>query len=284
MMWDKNFRGQLPRPDGGSLFGQEDKIGSLANHDTHVHSTFSYDGKSTIRQIAEYCCYKLDCDAIWITEHLEFDLSDNSTLFFNYDKIAEEIQLLSSEFSKPRLFLGVEIDFQSKFIRPIEEFLSSHRFDFVIGAIHHISGKSQKIFHLGHGHGFFDEYLDECLAAVNSGLIDSLGHLMRPISFNPGFDFHESPKLQTVLEALGEEKIALELNTRHFEFSYALKTLKSFVCYGGNMITLGSDAHHHSKLMFAFDKGKNLLIRSRINELTVFIDRCARKIPITTKS
>ncbi|MHA2271770.1 MAG: PHP domain-containing protein [Candidatus Hodarchaeales archaeon] len=263
---------------------RRNQIRNLANHDTHVHSTYSYDGKSTIRQITEYCCYKLDCDAIWITEHLEFDGGDNGSPFFNYDKIKEEIQLLSSEFSRPRLFLGVEIDFQSELIKPIEEFLSSHRFDFVIGAIHHISGNSQKISHLGHDDRFYDDYFDECLAAVNSGLIDSLGHLMRPISFNPDFDFYESSGLQTVLEALSEEKIALELNTRHFEFSHTLKIIKNYTSYSGNMITLGSDAHHHSKLMLDFDKGKNLLLRSRINELTVFIDRCARKIPIIPNS
>ncbi|MFW9916177.1 MAG: PHP domain-containing protein [Candidatus Thorarchaeota archaeon] len=260
------------------------RIGDLLAHDTHVHSTYSYDGKSTMRQIAEYCCYKLDCDAIWITEHLELDLSGNSIPFFNYDKIAEEIQLLSSEFSKPRLFLGVEVDFQSNIVKQIEEFLSSHRFDFVIGSIHHTSSFPQLISHLGLEHRYYDEYFDECLAAVNSGLIDSLGHLLRPISFNLGGDIEKSPKLQTVLEALAEEKIALELNTRHFEFSNALKIMKSFTSYGGNMVTLGSDAHHHSKLMFAFDKGKNLLLRSRIDGLTVFIDRCAMKIPIIANS
>jgi histidinol-phosphatase (PHP family) len=253
----------------------------LALHDTHVHSTFSIDGLSTIRQYAEWGCYKLDCDAIWVTDHLDFGADSQGFGPFHYEKIAEEIKQISGEFPRLRLFFGVEIDFQSRFLKIIEEFLSSHRLDFVIGAVHYIKGRRDRNFYLAHGERAYDAYLDECLAAVNSGLIDSLGHLNRPAGINPTVNFNELKKLQLVLDALIDEKVALELNTQPFDQAVLTRTIKSFKQVGGEMVTLGSDAHHVLGLMRHFNKAKHLLLQSKIDNLTVFVERRAKSVQIT---
>ncbi|MFQ5979475.1 MAG: histidinol-phosphatase HisJ family protein [Candidatus Heimdallarchaeota archaeon] len=252
----------------------------LAQHDTHVHSTYSTDGRSNIHQIAEWGRHKLDCDALWITDHLEFAPQDQDFGVFNYEKIVEEIKQISRAFPKPSLFLGVEVDFQSRFLEQIEEFLSSYEFDFVIGAVHYVNGRIDKEFYMKYGHRAYDAYFAECLAAVNSGLIDSLGHFNRPAGINPAVEFNRLEKMQAVLEALLNEGVALELNTRHFERSDMLEIMRMYTGIGGKMVTLGSDAHHASNIMLNFRKARALLARSSIEDLVIFADRKAYSIPI----
>ncbi|MFX0115881.1 MAG: PHP domain-containing protein, partial [Candidatus Hodarchaeota archaeon] len=199
-------------------------------------------------------------------------------------KIVEEIKQIANEFPRPHIFFGVEVDFQSKFRKIIEEFLSSHSLDFVIGAVHYINGRRDRNFYLTYGERAYNAYLDECLAAINSGLIDSLGHLNRPAGINPAVNFIELSKLQLVLEALIDEKVALELNTHPYAQSMLSPIMKSFIRVGGEMVTLGSDAHHVLGLMRDFSKAKRLLIRSKINNLTIFVERRAKSVQIAFSS
>ena len=248
----------------------------LTQHDTHVHTSFSSDGRSSLRQVAEWACYKLDCDAIWITDHLDFDLNDPEHGSCNPDKILEEIRQVSKDLVKPRLFIGVEVDFQSRFFTQIDEFLSSHRFDFVIGSVHRVNGH----FFSGYVQAAYDTYLEECIAAVDSGLFDSLGHLNRPAMNNPHIHFNLLEKLLELLELLVHEKVALEYNTRGINHLDFLHTMRLYKQLGGEKITLGSDAHHASKLMLDFDKAKKVLTKAKITNLTVYIDRTPRFVPL----
>lgn len=252
----------------------------LAQHDTHVHSTYSIDGRSSLHQLAEWGRHKLDCDALWITDHLEFDPHAQDFGFFNYDKTVEELEQISKASPKPSFFLGVEVDFQSRYLQQIEEFLSSYKFDFVIGAVHYIKGRIDKGYYLKYGQRAYDDYFAECQAAVHSGLIDSLGHFNRPAGMNPTVEFNRLENMQAVLEALLDEKVALELNTRHFERSDMLEIMRAYTKIGGEMVTLGSDAHHASSIMLNFGRAKALLTRSRIENLAIFADRKAQSIPI----
>ncbi len=245
--------------------------------DTHIHSNFSFDGQSSIRQIAEWGI-KLDCDALWITDHLEIDQNSEYYSEYPYQKIKDELDRVKSTISQPELFLGVEIGYHPQFLESIENFLSLNRFDYVIGAVHQVNGKYLTKEFFKTGLEAYEIYLQTNLETVESDLFDSLAHLNRPsifLSNKISLDLETMPEL---LSKMIKNQVAFEFNTRDGINSDQISLLRLYQQIGGRKVTLGSDAHHVSKIMNHFDSAYGILKRFGFDTVVTFIDRQEKKI------
>ena len=110
--------------------------------DYHVHSTNSFDGKSSIEEV---CKKALDMGLIEVcfTEHFSVDPRDVSYGVLNYEKYSLEIERAKEKFfDKLKINKGLEIGepHLKQFKKDLENQLIKMDLDFIIGSVHNIDG------------------------------------------------------------------------------------------------------------------------------------------------
>jgi histidinol-phosphatase (PHP family) len=239
----------------------------MALADLHVHSTCSADGSSTIADYARRAT-RLGLAEVGFCEHADFDPRDRSygTLdLARYDRELAEAQAIAPGV---RLRQGVEITFQANLAAGIGAWLGQHTWDYVVMSVHlldycdgwAIVSERDTVNAYFRSHSLRQAclpYFEELLRAVQSGLGDVLGHfdLVKRYGtqtygpFEPG-TFEE--EIREVLRAMVGCGMALEVNTSGLrqgpgEPYPGLTVLRWYRDMGGELVTLGSDAHdtHH---------------------------------------
>jgi histidinol-phosphatase (PHP family) len=199
---------------------------------------------------------------IGFSEHVDFDPSDAGYGFFNYDRYSSEIEKARGLFGK-RLVIrkGVEVDYQKRFEHTIKDWLKGRGFDFVMATVHYVEGRiidSRLVMH-SDLRELYSAYFEEVTKSVESSLFDVVGHLdyitkcddMRKQHRNQ----HYWEEIQTVLEEIIERRMYLEINSNlltlkenHDEMIPNRKVIEEYIQRGGELFSVGSDAHSPTKL------------------------------------
>ena len=244
--------------------------------DLHVHSAQSCDGESSIADYAQHAADQGLTD-IAFCEHVDFDPRDPTTGFFDAERYDKEFRAAllparpSDEAALPgvRLHQGIEITYQSRRENEIRRWLGRRCWDMVVLSVHlvdYVDGWAIVSERESAGAFFaaYDErqayapYFEELLRAVQSGLGDVLGHfdLVKRYGvahygpFRP--DAYEA-EVRAVLRAAIRHGIGLEINTSGLRQApaepYPGRTvLRWYREMGGEILTIGSDAHHVTDL------------------------------------
>jgi histidinol-phosphatase (PHP family) len=232
--------------------------------DLHVHSTCSADGKSNIAGYARRAT-TLGLAEVGFCEHMDFDPRDHDFLFLDPAGYAREIAAARALVPDVRLRQGAEITYQACLEAEIRSWLGRRPWDYVVTSVHVVDyadgwtlvserNASQAYFDTHSQRQSYLPYFEELLRAARSGLGDVLGHLdlvkrygVRHYGpFEPA-DFEE--EIRAVLRAAVERGVGLEINTSGLrqppgEPYPALAVLRWYHELGGEILTLGSDAHH----------------------------------------
>lgn len=179
--------------------------------------------------------------------------------------------------------LGLEMDFFSGFEKRIEDTLKSYTFDYVIGTVHFIKNwsvddpSSIPIYEKSNISKLYEEYFSLIKQAAKSRLFNIIGHIdiIKIFGFKPKNDINDL--LETVANALKENKVCVEVNTRGLskpcrEIYPSQKLLK--MCFErGVQVTLGSDSHNPNEVGRYFDKAIKLLKETGYEEIARFTKR-----------
>jgi histidinol-phosphatase (PHP family) len=263
--------------------------------DYHLHSSFSYDTKHPARVMVEAAIEKR-LGEICFTEHKDLDPDFELTKFYKDEPYTREIDRLAGEFeSKIFIRKGIEIDYTSRVTGEFEKFLSTNNFDFVLASVHALEGDfvGPKFFKNHDPKTAYRDYFQEVLALSRLTSFDVVGHLdyvkrfgSKKLPLDP--QKHE-PVLREILENLIKNGKGLELNTagwRHelgepYPSPYILRLYREM---GGEIVTLGADAHRPADLAYSFDRGISLLSEIGFNGIYVFKARKPEKIFFDSKS
>ena len=84
--------------------------------------------------------------------------------------------------------------------------------------------------------------------------------------------------LDEILHTLIQKNIGIELNTGGYHYGLGepnpcIDVIRRYRKLGGEIITVGADAHSTDKIAFAFDKAANVLKECGFQYYTVFKDR-----------
>ncbi|MDR0671720.1 MAG: histidinol-phosphatase HisJ family protein [Oscillospiraceae bacterium] len=250
--------------------------------DVHTHSVFSADGHDTMGALAEAAvCAGLS--ALCITDHYDtwssFDPGPHHTAF-------EEAHAAVS--GRLALLRGVELGEGHTLGARAEALLASGPFDFVLGSCHCVHGKPD----------FYDmprmdraaclaliaEYLAEVLAMVRWGRFDVLGHLTYPLRYMVGRDgaavdfspFHD--ELRALFRAVVEGGHGLEVNVSNLRKpgGFPMPDLPLLTLYracGGEIVTVGSDAHRTGEVGAHIREGYALLREAGFQRVAVYENR-----------
>lgn len=244
--------------------------------DYHIHSRISPDARSSMKELAE-AGIAAGLDELCFTDHVEPLCWGSDQLRESYDWAA-----LSDEFAEAktavgdriRLRLGIELGDAFCDFSHTEKLLSdAPELDFVIGSVHLIGhqGGHQDLYFFDPADeqaarvGFAD-YLERVHQMADWGKFSVLGHLTLPLrylnenrGFNLSFDGFEA-EVEDIFRTLIRNGCGIELNTNRGNTPLPDgKWLRMYREMGGEIITLGTDAHNTKYVGCAVRERQELL-------------------------
>lgn len=239
--------------------------------DFHMHSHFSADCSIAMEKMV-LASIKKGLKGICFTDHIDYDYPSKDFVFeFDLHEYAEQVTELKAKYHDHiQINKGVEIGVQPHLSSRYEALMQKESFDFVICSMHTTDKKD-----LHFGDLFKDRtieeayqlYYEELLYCIkNFKQFNVLGHLdlVKRYTINniPNNDFHD------IISAIFKEIIpagqGIELNTSGVRYGLSSgmpsnDILKLYLESGGEIITLGSDAHRETEIAFEFRESLELL-------------------------
>ncbi len=255
--------------------------------DTHLHSTVSHDGKSTM---AEYiaAAREKNLTELTFTEHWD-DYEGIETKLKTLDVPAYERALIAArETTDLPIHFGIEIGLQPHLKEKVSNLVKTYPFDFIIGSSHitrHLDmAYDPKFFEGKTRREAYMQYFEEMIENINLfDEFDIYGHLdyvsryggyaEKSISYD---EFSEI--LDEIFRALIRKDKGIELNTSGIRngtgTSHPSPTLIArYRELGGKIITLGSDAHRAVDLCADFEEAVEILSHIGFSEIAVYRNR-----------
>lgn len=244
--------------------------------DYHTHTLCSPDARNSMTEMAAAAA-AAGLDEICFTDHVE-PLEWNTTipLAEDYDWQALERAFAEAKAAVGdtiRLRLGIELgDAPWGFARTEELLSKAPELDFIIGSIHTLPPP------VAMDAAFFTpadetearagmaDYLTQVERLVRWGRFHVVGHLTLPLrylnerrGFHLTFDGFEA-EMEEILRLVIQKGLGIEVNTNHGNAPLPDgKWLRMYRQLGGEIITLGSDAHQTAGVGCAIREGQELL-------------------------
>ena len=227
------------------------------------------------------------------TEHMDFEfpVSDATPAGFfevNLDSYLYDLLTYREKYrDRIRLLFGLELGLQAHLVPLQAACAASKPFDFIIGSSHLCAGKDpfQPYFWEGRS---TEEALREYFSSIIENLetftdFDVYGHLDYAVRYAPGQDkdycYEKYADLfERILDLLLENGIGLEINTGGLGYGLrdvnpARAILRRYREKGGEIITIGSDAHRPQDLCRFFGRAEEILKDCGFRYYTVFEGR-----------
>jgi histidinol-phosphatase (PHP family) len=262
--------------------------------DLHVHSTLSADGISTLAEHAARAA-ELGLQALGFAEHADFDPRDRSYGFLDPEDYAQQLAAAQRAHPGVQLLRGVEVTYQSTHRAEIRQWLGRYGFDFCILSVHLVEDhsawamvseeeRSRRFFASRTERRAYAPYFAEVLAAVEASWPGSggmiLGHLdlVKRYGVREYGPFDEAAwegELRSILRAAVERGVALEINTSGLRQSPkepypTLTVVRWFREEGGELLTLGSDAHRTGDLASGVSEAAQLALAAGFRAVAFF--------------
>ena len=257
--------------------------------DQHMHTSFSFDGEpgATVANMIESAIEK-GLLGLAVTDHLDPlwpDEQDPSTI----DLPAYEAALSEAEsiyHGRIRFAKGIELGFiPGEALDICQSAVAGYPYDFVIGSTHSSSTTPFDYPEFHEGRSLKDiicEYYTVLLDSIRAYKdYDVLGHINYIDRFTGSYAPEKlyMPYIDEILRvAVGDGK-GIEYNTSTWRFSMAqhgtptLPILKRFRELGGEIITVGSDAHSIADVGAYIEKGEETLLAAGFRFVAVFKER-----------
>lgn len=241
-------------------------------YDMHVHSKFSTDSTLDM-ETAVLKAIELGLSGIAFTDHLDVDFTDYEDEFhYDFNEYFALLNSLKDKYSKKLdIISAVEIGLQPHVIEETSQLINGFIFDYVIGSTHLIKHRDPYC-----GNYFrptdtkidsYKEYLEEILNNLllyKDFSFNTLGHidyLVRYANFEDSTLYYKDfPTLiDEILKFIINKNMSFEINTStYLKKNFDIKILKRYKELGGELITLGSDAHNLDRI------AKNFKLYSQI--------------------
>lgn len=260
--------------------------------DYHLHSSFSGDSETPMESMIQKGI-ELGLTHICFTEHMDMDFPLNDTdptgLFeVNTDSYLFDLIKYKEQYaSKIQVLFGIELGLQPQLMKEHAKYVKEHDFDFVIGSSHICNRKDPYFPAFYEGRSEEDAYREYFQSIIDNikkfRNFDVYGHLDYVVRYGPNADKDYSyakykDLFDEILELLIENEKGIEINTGGVK--YGLKELhpctdviKRYKELGGEIITIGSDAHSPENLTNHFDRAREVLLDCGFKYYTIFEKR-----------
>ncbi|EDS76215.1 putative histidinol-phosphatase [Clostridium botulinum C str. Eklund] len=223
-------------------------------YDMHTHSNNSFDSKATIIDMCK-SAIKNSITDISFTEHFSIDNHKKTYGYMNFEKYFKDIEIAKDLFlNSLNIYTGLELCEPHENTNKFKNTLKNLNFDMILGSVHNISNVGHRaICQNSTKKEAYDMYFNEVLKLVSFGDFDIAAHLdlMNRYAFNSlgNYEFKDYYDiLKSILNKLISRGIGIEINTSGLRNSLndihpKIEILKLYKSLGGEIITIGSDAH-----------------------------------------
>ncbi len=260
--------------------------------DCHLHTTFSTDGISPMEDMVLAGIGK-GLTHMCFTEHNDYDYLPSpdfpeGSFLVNTDSYLYELLRLREKYGdRIKLNFGVELGMQPHTSRLNSIFAKSHEFDFIIGSVHACNGHDPYFPSYYEGREeeeAYREYFSSIIENIRKfSNFDVLGHIDYVVRYGPNKDREYTYEkyrdlLDTILDFLLDNGKGLEINTGGIksglkELHPSNAILKQYRKRGGEIITIGSDAHDTARVAEGFNRAAEVLKECGFGYYTIFENR-----------
>ena len=259
--------------------------------DFHLHTGFSGDSDALMEDVIKKAI-SLGLTHICITEHYDPDyvyMPEQEAIFeLNTDSYLYELLKLREKY-KDQLSVGfgVELGLQPHLKRQLAVYAKSHDFDFIIGSSHLCNRKDPyfpAFFEERSADEAHHEYFESVLDCVKTlPYFDVYGHLDYVVRYGPTqneqYTYAKHADIfDKILTHLIENEKGLEVNTAGYAIGLGqpnpcAEILRRYRQLGGEIITVGSDAHKPDRIAQEFDQARELLLACGFKYYCIFQSR-----------
>lgn len=268
--------------------------------DCHTHTNNSPDGESCPDAMALKAA-SLGLSAYAITDHCEvnrwfsYEYYNNAPNEYDtygfgesFEKSMSDNTRLKNKYSgRLNVLCGIELGQAVQKLALSDEIISDKRLDFVIGSIHQIIDCDDFAFlkyDNENVYPYLDEYFNELYKLCVWDKLDILAHLTYPLRYITGEQCIEVDMtryeeiIRQCFKTLIQNGKGIEINTSGYRQKYGkplpdLYWVKLFHEMGGEIISLGSDAHRTSDLGKNLSDGAELALSAGFKYLCYFQER-----------
>lgn len=250
--------------------------------DSHMHTEFSTDSEAPVRSMLDTALER-GLRAVCITDHMDLDFppqdgeedcEETPPFQFNVDEYFKALGSLREEYGdRLDLRIGIEIGLQPYLGEQYRELTQAYPFDYVIGSVHLIRGMDPYYGKLFEGRPDEKAYREafvetlHCLEGVND--FDSLGHLDYVVRYGKHqaeeYSYRKfADEIDEVLKKLISMGKGLEMNTGGLKYGLGFcnphpDVVKRYRELGGEIVTIGADAHRPEHVAYEFNKAAEML-------------------------
>lgn len=266
--------------------------------DMHMHTWFSTDSEACPRDMADEAVRK-GLKTICFTDHFDKDdLEWGEEGIFDVDAYFVEMQKLQEEYAgKLNIRIGIELGLRTYLKDYYEELTKKYPFDFVIGSVHNVPYKkdaegnilytdpaAEKLFTDRTDKEAYRLMMETTLENVRtSDCFQTLGHLDYVVRYGKSREKEYSYTdyadiIDEILKLLIEKEKGLEVNSAGLKYGLPFAhphpdVLKRYRELGGEIITIGADAHKPEHIAYDFARAEEILKSCGFKYYTEFFEQ-----------
>lgn len=263
--------------------------------DQHMHCNFSGDSDALPEDMIK-AGIAHGLSGICFTDHLDYDYPEEPNIFLldfdNYFKVLPDLRKKYAD--KISVNIGIELGLQTQAAGQNLAVAEKYPFDFIIGSSHvvnHMDPYYPEFFAGRDEDAAYVEYFESVLENINSGVdFDVYGHIDYVVRYGPNKNaFYTYEKFKDIIDEILTQLISkekgIEVNTGGFKYGLGHPNptediIKRYRELGGEIITMGADAHVPEYVAYEFDKTAQIIKKCGFKYYTVFKNRKAEFIPL----
>mgnify|MGYP004623148063 FL=1 len=263
--------------------------------DQHMHCNFSGDSDALPEDMIK-AGIAHGLSGICFTDHLDYDYPEEPNIFLldfdNYFKVLSDLREKYAD--KISVNIGIELGLQPQAAGQNLAVAEKYPFDFIIGSSHvvnHMDPYYPEFFAGRDEDAAYMEYFESVLENINSDVdFDVYGHIDYVVRYGPNKNaFYTYEKFKDIIDEILTQLISkgkgIEVNTGGFKHGLGHPNptediIKRYHELGGEIITMGADAHVPEYVAYEFDKTAHIIKKCGFKYYTVFKNRKAEFIPL----
>lgn len=261
--------------------------------DLHIHSCFSSDSTEKPESIIETAIQK-GFSHVYFTDHHDIDFpvskeEPHMDFQLDFDVYFQKLNQLKDRYKhRIELRIGIEMGLCPEIDLKVADIVEKYPFDFVIGSSHLTSLTNGDPYYPCYYEGktgieaYREYFLSEVENVRLTKAFDIYGHLDYAVRYCPytDFQYHFDDYRDIFIELLRlliENGKGIEVNTAGIiKMGMAhphIEALKLYRKMGGEIITVGSDAHTKENIGYGFETAEKLLKSCGFRYYTIFKER-----------
>lgn len=223
-------------------------------YDFHTHSNNSFDSKEKLEDMCSSAIEK-GITHIGFTEHFCLNSIRKTYGYMNFDRFSRDTLEAKTKFSKQlNIYKGIEICEPHLMNDDYKDALESLNIDMILGSVHNI--RNMGLRNLIKTYDYkkaYELYFQEVYDMVKNADFDIAAHidLLNRYAYKTigTYDFKDNIEMiEEIFKLIIKREKGIEINTSVFRgrednMENSLKLIKLYKSLGGEIITVGSDAH-----------------------------------------